>query len=126
MATKQVEQVNGGTLPASRQAAVEQGLHMFQEVAADRDQLAVEVTRMRSDIAGLKVVIEALEAQLADAQSRVATATIVRDAAVSDRAEYKTILISIQSQLRAFGIKHEPLVVERRNDKDEQPATGGA
>jgi hypothetical protein len=102
---------NGKTnLPASRAAAVEQGLAYYQEIAAERDALAREVALLKSDIAAHKVVSEAQQSQLADMDSRCATARTERDQAVADMVTFRTILRSIQGQLRTFGIEHEPLV----------------
>ena len=120
---KQLERTNGGdtALPASRQAAIEQGLHMFQEVAADRDRLANEVTRLRGDISAYKVMVEALETQLADAQSRIQSATIMRDQAAADRCKWESLFIGIQAQLRAFEVPAAPLVIPRRDRDADAP-----
>jgi len=97
-------------LPESQEIAVRQGLTYYQEMAAERNALAREVSMLKSEIAAHKVVTEAQVAQITDLESRMATARIERDKAVEDRAEFHTILKSIQAQLRAFGIEHEPLI----------------
>jgi len=105
---------NGTTknLPASREAAVQQGLAYYQEIGAERDQLAREVALLKSEIAAHKVCVEAQASQITDLESRMASARIERDKAVEEKAEYRTILVGFQAQLRAFGIEHEPLVRE--------------
>jgi hypothetical protein len=99
-------------LPPPREAVVEQGLRIHQETAAERDDLRRRLSERETDIAGFKVAIEALQAQLAEAESRVATMTLVRDQAVADRAVYETLFISIQAQLRAFKVPAAPLIKE--------------
>ena len=97
-------------LPASREAAVQQGLAYYQEIGAERDQLAREVALLKSEIAAHKVCVEAQSSQITMLESRTTSAMIERDKAVEAKAEYRTLLVSIQAQLRAFGIEHEPLV----------------
>jgi hypothetical protein len=113
------EQTNGA-LPASRQAAVEQGLQYFNETAAERDALRIEVARLNSDVATHKVAAEALSAQIADMESRVQTATMMRDQAVGERAVYEALFISVQAQLRAFKIPAAPLIKVRDTEGDER------
>ena len=103
-------------LPPPREAIVEQGLRIQQETAAERDHLRREVSGLRSDIAGFKVAIEALQAQLADADSRVASMTMVRDEAVRRRAEVEAVLGSMLAIGRAFEIESQPLIRERRDE----------
>jgi hypothetical protein len=98
------------SLPQPREAIVEQGLRIQQETAAERDLLRREVSGLKSDIAGYKVAIEALQAQLAEADSRMASMTLVRDEAVSRRAEVETVLASIMALGRAFSIKSNPII----------------
>jgi chromosome segregation ATPase len=105
-------------LPGPREAIVEQGLRIQQETAAERDHLRREVSGLKSDIAGYKVAIEALQTQLADADSRVQTMTLVRDEAVARRAEVETVLASMLALGRAFSIKSEPLIVRTDDNKD--------
>jgi len=104
------EHANGNGLPTDRQAAVEYGLVQFQTMMAERDQMARDYAELRTKYAGLEVACEAQTAQITDMQSRVATASLVRDQAVADRAKYETLFISIQAQLRAFAIPAAPLV----------------
>jgi uncharacterized protein YhaN len=119
------EKANGNDLPASRQAAVEQGLALYHETAADRDALREQVRQMQSQIAAYKVALEAKDAQTADMESRVNTMMIVRDEAVSRRVEVETILETIMAVGRAFQIQNAPLV-KPRNDEDEVATIGGA
>jgi len=118
-------QVNGSELPASRQAAVEQGLATFHEIAAERDALRDEVRQLKSNEAGYKVALEAKDAQMADMESRVNTMTIVRDQAVARYVEVQTVLEAIMALGRAFQIQNAPLV-RQRNDDDEVATIGGA
>ena len=97
-------------LPESQEIAVRQGLTYYQEMAAERNALAREVGMLKSEIAAHKVVTEAQQSQITDLESRMATARAERDQAVADMVTFRTLLVSIQSQLRTFRIEHEPLV----------------
>ena len=101
------EQDERADLPPPREAIVEQGLRIQQETAAERDLLRREVSGLKSDMAGFKVAIEALQAQLADADSRVQSMTMVRDEAV---------LGSMLAIGRAFEIQSQPLIRERSDE----------
>ena len=116
---------NGSDLPASRQAAVEQGLAMYHETANERDALREQVRQMQSQLAAHKVALEAKDAQMADLESRVNTMMIVRDEAVGRRAELETVLSSMMALGRTFQIGNVPLV-KPRNDADEVATIGGA
>ena len=105
-------------LPPPREAIVEQGIRIQQETAAERDLLRREVQQLKADIAGYKVAIEAQQAQLAEADSRVATMTLVRDEAVGRRAEVEAVLRSMLAIGRAFSIENEPLI-KRTDDEDD-------
>jgi len=95
-------------LPPTREAVVEQGLRIQQETAAERDTLRREVAGLKADITGFKVAVEALQAQLADADSRVASMRLTTDDAVRRCAEVETVLASMLALGRAFNIKHQP------------------
>jgi len=110
----ELSKTNGTTknLPASREATVEQAARYFQEVAHETDDLRRQLVQAKSDNAALKVCVEAQSSQITMLESRTTTAMIERDKAVEAKAEYRTLLVSIQAQLRAFGVEHEPLVRE--------------
>jgi hypothetical protein len=95
-------------LPPTREAVVEQGLRIQQETAAERDELRRMLAQRDSDIAAYKVAVEAMSAQLAQADSRVEAATLTRDDAVRRAAEVETVLASMLALGRAFSIKHQP------------------
>jgi hypothetical protein len=82
-------------LPAAREAVIEQAQRIHQEVAHERDQLLRKVAELQSDIAGYKVAVEAQASQLAAMESRVQEMTLVRDQAVMQWAEVRTVLNSI-------------------------------
>lgn len=104
-------------LPPTREAVVEQGLRIQQETAAERDQLRRELAAERSTNAGFKVALEAMQAQLTEAYSRVETQQITTDQAVRRAAEVETVLASMLALGRAFSIKHQPHIT---GDGDEQ------
>lgn len=97
-------------LPADRLAAVEQGLALYQATAAERDKLRREVADLQIERAGFKVAIEALQAQVTDAQSQMRTHQLERDAAVAERAKYETLFGGFLAQLRAFQVPIQPLI----------------
>jgi septal ring factor EnvC (AmiA/AmiB activator) len=112
--------VNGqDRLPPAREAVIEQGNRVYQEVAHERDQLARKVAAQASDIAGYKVALEAQASQLANADSRIAEMTITRDEAVARRAEVETVLESMLAMGRAFRIGSTPLVRGAEDGQDE-------
>lgn len=112
------------TLPDDRQAAVEYGLAQYQAMAAERDSLQRDVHLLNSELAASRVSLEAYEARVNDADSRVASAMLVRDQAVADRAKYETLFVSVQAQLRAFNIPAAPLV-RGIDETDNAPSDGG-
>ena len=118
--------VNGSDLPASRQAAVEQGLALYHETAADRDALREQVRQMQSQIAAYKVALEAQSTQVADMESRVNTMMAVRDEAVARCVEVQTVLEAIMGLGRTFQIKNAPVIKLHGNDEDEVATIGGA
>jgi chromosome segregation ATPase len=109
-------------LPPTREAIIEQGLRIQQETAAERDELRREVNGLKADITAYKVMVEALQAQLAEADSRVASMVVTRDDAVRRQAEVETVLASMLALGRAFQIKSEPLITGEGDyaDKDQR------
>ena len=101
-------------LPADRKAAVEYGLSQFQAIAAERDRYAVRVHELESELAAHRVELDGRERYIAEMESRVNSAMLVRDQAVADRAKYETMFISVFAQLRAFNVPAAPLVKETR------------
>ena len=91
--------------------------------STERDEATTEALRLKAEATGLKVTIDALEAQLADAQSKTTNRQLIRDEAVARRAELEAVLKTIQAALRAFHISHEPLV---RETQEDIAAIGGA
>jgi len=112
-------------LPPTREAVVEQGLRIQQETAAERDELRRMLAQRDSDIAAYKVAVEAMSAQLAQADSRVEAATLTRDDAVRRAAEVETVLASMLALGRAFSIKHQPHITgDGDHDQDLREPSG--
>lgn len=109
MATQQHPEMRQ-ELPPPRELLVEQGLRIQQETAAERDHLRREVSGLKSDIAGYKVAIEALQSQVEQAESRARSMVMERDEAVRRQAKLETVLGSMLALGRAFQIKSEPLI----------------
>ena len=112
----QSDQPTNGDLPENRKAAVAAGLEMYNAVAHERDELQKENRELRTQLAGLKVAMEAMDSNNIDMISQINTAKIERDQAVADRSVYETLFISIQAQLRAFAVPNVPLVKDRSDD----------
>ena len=92
--------------------------------STERDESVAESARVKAENVGLRVTIEALQAQLSDADSKAQTAMLLRDDAVARRAAVETVLASMMALGRAFQIQNEPLV--REIPEDEVPTIGGA
>lgn len=116
---------SNGELPESRKAAIQQGLEFFQETAAERDRLQAENAQLRVDLAGYKVVVEAKEELLNQAESRINSALLARDQAIAERAKYETLFASFKAQLNAFAIPAAPYIRDRTEDEN-LPTIGGA
>jgi len=97
-------------LPESRQAAWAQSMAMYQETAAQLDTMRIEVAKLKSDISGYKVALDAKDSIMADLESKVQTMQMVRDEAVAHRAKWEALFISVQAQLRAFQVPAAPFV----------------
>ena len=115
-------------LPAAREAVIEQAQRVYQEVAHERDQLLREVGSLRSDIAGYKVALEANASYIAQMESRMAEALMVRDEAVRQAAEVRTVLHNIMtigqpylhSQLPVTPAEMEPDDDPEARDEDQR------
>lgn len=109
-------------LPESRQAAWAQSMAMYQETAAQLDAMRVEVAKLKADIAGYRVALEAKDSVMADLESRIVTMQMVRDEAVAHRAKYETLFVSVQAQLRAFQVPAAPFVKLHEETDDAESA----
>ena len=111
-------------LPAAREAVIEQAQRVYQEVAHERDQLLREVGSLRSDIAGYKVALEANASYIAQMESRMADALLVRDEAVRQCAEVRTVLHNIMTIGQPYLHSQLPVTPvegqadDRENDQD--------
>lgn len=103
-------------LREDRKAAVEAGLVHYQLVADERDSLIKELLSCKNEMAGLKVVAEAQQAQINEMESRVASMQVVRDQALAERIKYECLFASIQAQLRTFSVPAEPMVQGKDDD----------
>jgi len=110
-------------LPESRQAAWAQSMAMYQETAAQLDAMRIEVAKLKSDISGYRVALEAKDSVMADLESRIQIMQLVRDEAVAHRAKWETLFASVQAQLRAFQVPAAPFVSmhEETNDEGTSP-----
>jgi hypothetical protein len=81
-------------------------------VAAERDQLAADNAKLKSDIVLYKVEIEARHSEIAELRSNEQTAQLMRDRAIAERAKWEALFISIQAQMRAFDVPAAPLVTQ--------------
>src|SRR5262245_61210823 len=99
-------------LPPDRKAAIAYGLEQFQRLAAEKDTRNGEIAKLKTDLAAQRVVAEALQSQLTEAESRVNAAYAVRDEAVARRAQLETVLSAILALGRSFMVEHIPLIKE--------------
>ena len=91
---------------------------------AERDSFAAEVMRLKTEMAGYKVALEAKDAQIAEIESRMQTAYAVRDEAVALREKYLAVCMSVNALMHTFEIPNAPLV--REIPTDEVSTIGGA
>jgi len=106
------EPITNGNLPPAREALVAQAERVHQEIAHERDELRKLVSELRTEIAGLKAMLNVSELQNTNLESRVSTALALRDQKVAEAEQSKAVLRSIGAQLRAFNVEAEPLVRE--------------
>jgi hypothetical protein len=92
--------------------AVAHGIANYQRVITERDALQKVVDRQEQMLTVARIEIEGLRAELAAAQSRIASYQHDRDDAVANLGVYQTLFISFLAQMRAFGIEHAPLIKE--------------
>ena len=92
--------------------------------STEKEEAHAQASHFKAENTGLRVTVEALQAQLTNAQSETETAKLVRDEAVARRAELEAVLKSVQLVLRAFDIAHEPLIKDI--PADEVATIGGA
>jgi len=105
-------------LPESRKAAVTQAAAYYQEVHQKNEELDAEVARLKVELAGYKVTVEVLQAQLNDAESKVATAMATVDQHKAARLEFEALFVSCQALFRTFKIPNAPTVRELQEQAD--------
>jgi hypothetical protein len=115
-----------GELPPAREAIVEQGLRISQEVAAERDSLRLLLSERDTTIAGLKAQLEIAELAMSQMGNRTADMMAARDEAVARRAEVETVLGSMMAIGRAFRIANEPLIKEVEDAEVASPSIPAA
>jgi hypothetical protein len=109
-------------LPDARQAAVEQALIQFHELAAERDALRDELAALKQTHAENQVEIAAMKSLINTLESRAASHQSERDLAVAQRAMYEALFLGIQAQFRAFELPAAPLVKQLPNEQGAQDA----
>ena len=120
---------NGATsleaLPDARQAAVEQALIQFHEIAAERDALRDELSSLKQTHAEYQVEIAAMKSLINTLESRAASHQSERDLAVAQRSLYEALFVGIQAQFRAFELPAAPLVKQLSNERSAQDGVNG-
>jgi chromosome segregation ATPase len=109
-------------LPDARQAAVEQALIQFHEIAAERDALRDELSALKQTHAEYQVEIAAMKSLINTLESRAASHQSERDLAVSQRSLYEALFVGIQAQFRAFELPTTPLAKQLSNERSAQDA----
>jgi len=131
-----MSELNGGTvgphevntLDDVAQAAVSHGLTQWQKMVQERDSFRQEADRLRSELTGCKVALEANVSYIAQMESRMAEALMVRDEAVRQCAEVRTVLHNIvaigqpylHSQLPVTPAEMEPDDDPEARDEDQR------
>lgn len=96
--------------------AVAHGVANFQRVMTERDETNVKLATAEKLIAVYKIEIEGYRAQAAAEATRTLSYQQERDDAVAKLAKYETMFTSFYSQMRAFRVKHGP-VIESPDDE---------
>ena len=73
-----------------------------------------EVSRLRQELAELRVMVDAHDGLQAAMESRAQSAVLARDQAIADRAKWEGLFTMINATLRAFEVPAAPLIVEAR------------
>lgn len=107
---------NGGTDELAVKAAVEHHVASYQRVVSERDELQKQNDKKDQLLTVAKIENEQLRAELAVERSRTASYQGERDGAVAGLAVYQTLYAGMMAQMRAFGIKHEPLIKDHALD----------
>ena len=81
-----------------------------QAIRRNATSFAAEVLRLKTEMAGYKVALEAKDAQIAEIESRMQTAYAVRDEAVALREKYLAVCMSVNALMHTFEIPNAPLV----------------
>lgn len=109
---------NGGE--TTEDLAVAHGIASHQRVVTQRDEYKIKWETAEKLIAVYKIEVEGLRAQLAAESSRVQSYQQERDDAVAKLAKYETMFTSFYSQMRAFSVKHDPII----KPTDDEPYGG--
>ena len=117
------ETTNGNSLPAPREAIIEQAHRLHQEVAHERDTLRKQLSDALTVIKGLEAQLAVAELESSQQRSRTESAMSVRDEAVGRRASVEAVLQSMMAIGRSFIIQNEPLVRATEADNEEVSPT---
>lgn len=99
-------------LPPKREAIVDMGNRLHQEVCNERDELRDEVAFLKVELAARDKQLETLQSLMNMMESRVISATEARDEAIRKHAELQGLFIGFKAQMLAFQIPAAPLVRE--------------
>jgi septal ring factor EnvC (AmiA/AmiB activator) len=113
---------NGNGLPPERAALAEASGKAFalqyQTVAHERDDLAAQLAKVKTDLALAMVANEAMKSEITRMESRMNDLTAVRDEAVAYRAHYEAWFSQLDAQCRAFKPPAVPLIRDIQSDND--------
>lgn len=103
-------------LPEDRKAMAEnsiaQYVKQYHTVAAERDEVVKENTKLKVDVELANVSLVGKEAVIADLESRMQSAYLERDRAVADREKYYSICRSLRAVLNEFEVDAQPFIKE--------------
>lgn len=119
--------LNGGpkevnTLDDVAQAAVSHGLTQWQKMVQERDGFRQEADRLRQEVAHYKIAVEAQSSQLAAMESRVTEMSLVRDEAVRQAAEVRTVLHNIMAIGQPYLHSQLPVTPAEKEPEDDWEA----
>ena len=127
--------LNGGTvgphevntLDDVAQAAVSHGLTQWQKMVQERDSFRQEAERLRAELTGCKIALEAQSSYAAQMESRMADTIALRDQTMAERIKWEALFVGIMAQLKAFDVPAGPLVRGVEHDREtRQDAANGA
>ena len=97
--------------------AVEHHVASYQRLQLERDEARTLANKQEQMLTVARIEIEGLRAELAAAQSRIASYQHERDDAIAVSASWEGLFIDVSAMMRARGIPAGPHIREKISDK---------